>query len=142
MLFRSAGWEERIAGIYAEVTAAVIALGGTLSGEHGDGRLRTRSLGAVYGPEIMELFRRVKDAFDPVGILNPGVKIPAAEDRPFASLKLGAGAKPLPADIEAGLRDIERFARFSDSRLDLADAPEFLDASLVPLTAHRSPLTD
>ncbi len=128
------GWEERIAGIYADVTAAVVALGGTLSGEHGDGRLRTRSLGAVYGPAITELFRRVKDAFDPVGILNPGVKIPAAEDRHFGSLKLGAGAKPLPADIEAGLRDIERFARFSVSRLDLADEP--------PLTASSSPLPD
>jgi FAD/FMN-containing dehydrogenase len=127
-----AGWEERIAGIYADVTEFVVGVGGTLSGEHGDGRLRARSLGAVYGPEILELFRRVKDAFDPVGILNPGVKIPAAEDRPFGSLKLGAGARPLPPDIEAGLREIERFARFSVSRLDLADAPESSEVSLSP----------
>jgi len=132
----SAGWEERVAGIYADVTAAVIRLGGTLSGEHGDGRLRARSLGAVYGPEILDLFRRVKDAFDPVGIMNPGVKFPLAEERPFASLKLGAGARPIPADIEAGLRDIERFARFSLSRLDLADALPLN----VPVSPHPSPL--
>jgi FAD/FMN-containing dehydrogenase len=135
----ASGWEERIAGIYAEVSEFILGVGGTLTGEHGDGRLRARSLGAVYGPEVLELFRRVKDAFDPVGILNPGVKIPAAEDRPFASLKMGAGAKPLPPDIEAGLRDIERFARFSVSRLDLADAPDAPDAAVSPLPAHLSP---
>ncbi|HEU5218105.1 MAG TPA: FAD-linked oxidase C-terminal domain-containing protein, partial [Gemmatimonadales bacterium] len=128
------GWEDRIAGIYADVSAAVVSLGGTLSGEHGDGRLRARSLAAVYGPEVLDLFRRVKDAFDPVGILNPGVIIPAAEDRPFGSLKLGDRAVPLPPDIESGLRDIERFAQFSVTRLDLADA--------TPFTPYRSPRPD
>jgi len=126
------GWEERVLSIYRDVTAAVEALGGTLSGEHGDGRLRSRSLHTVYGPEIVELFRRVKEAFDPVGILNPGVKLPGAEDRPFGSLKIGSGAPSLPADIEESLRDVERFARYSTSRLDLADEP--------PLSDHRSPL--
>jgi FAD/FMN-containing dehydrogenase len=130
------GWEERVLSIYREVTAAVESLGGTLSGEHGDGRLRARSLHTVYGPEIVELFRRVKEAFDPVGILNPGVKIPCAEERPFGSLKIGKGAPHLPADIEESLRDVERFARYSMSRLDLADAPDFSDASLSPLTSH------
>jgi len=87
----------------------------------------------VYGPDIVELFRRVKEAFDPVGILNPGVKIPCAEERPFGSLKIGNSAPYLPADIEESLRDVERFARYSMSRLDLADEP--------PLPAHHSPLT-
>jgi FAD/FMN-containing dehydrogenase len=127
------GWEERVLSIYRDVTAVVEALGGTLSGEHGDGRLRARSLHGVYGPEIVELFRRVKEAFDPVGILNPGVKLPGPEDRPFGSLKIGGGAPSLPADIEESLRDVERFARYSMSRLDLADEP--------PLPDHRSPLT-
>jgi FAD/FMN-containing dehydrogenase len=45
-----AGWEERIAGIYADVTAAVISLGGTLSGEHGDGRLRAAPSARSTGP--------------------------------------------------------------------------------------------
>ena len=117
------GWERRLAAIFEDVSEAVVELGGTLSGEHGDGRLRARALEKVYGPEITGLFRKVKDAFDPVGILNPGVKIPAAEDRPFASLKVGSGAATIPQDIEAGLRDIERFARYSVSRLDLADSP-------------------
>jgi FAD/FMN-containing dehydrogenase len=116
-----AGWEQRVAAIFSEVTQVVASLGGTLSGEHGDGRLRARALESVYGRELMELFRLVKDAFDPVGILNPGVKIPTEESRPFAALKVGKGAIPLPADIEAGLREIERSAGYSMSRLELAD---------------------
>ncbi len=117
------GWERRVAAIFAEMTAVVAKLGGTLSGEHGDGRLRARALEAVYGPEIVGLFRLVKEAFDPVGILNPGVKVPSEEDRPFSSLKVGAAAIRLPDDIEAGLREIERSAGYSVSRLELADAP-------------------
>jgi FAD/FMN-containing dehydrogenase len=115
-----AGWEERIAAIFTEVTAMVALLGGTLSGEHGDGRLRTHALATVFGAEIVELFRVVKQAFDPVGILNPGIKLPIAEDRPFGALKAGSAAAPIPADIEARLREVERDAGYAVSRLELA----------------------
>jgi len=118
-----AGWEQRVEAIFTEVSAAVVAMGGTLSGEHGDGRLRARLLRQVYGPEIMRLFRLVKDAFDPEGILNPGVKLPAEDGRPFGALKVGARAAPIADDVEESLREIERFARYSIARLDLADAP-------------------
>src|ERR1051326_2732107 len=117
-----AGWEERVAAIFADVTAAVVRLGGTPSGEHGDGRLRAHALASVFGPEIVELFRLVKHAFDPSGILNPGVKLPAGVERPFASLKAGSGAAPIPADIEARLRLMEREAGYAVSRLDLTEA--------------------
>ena len=119
----SPDWEQRVAAIFAEITTVVAELGGTLSGEHGDGRLRARALETVYGAEIVELFRLVKEAFDPVGILNPGVKIPSEEDRPFAALKVGSAAISLPDDIAAGLREIERSAGYAVSRLELADAP-------------------
>ncbi|HEX9615466.1 MAG TPA: FAD-linked oxidase C-terminal domain-containing protein, partial [Bacteroidota bacterium] len=49
-----------------------ISLGGTLSGEHGDGLVRTPFLERLYGSEIFGLFRIVKEAFDPHNILNPG----------------------------------------------------------------------
>ena len=117
---RANGWEARIAAIFREVTEAVVTLGGTLSGEHGDGRLRSRALEQVYGKQITGLFRLVKDAFDPVGILNPGVKLPSEDDQPFGSLKLGRTAPQLPEDIEAGLRAIELEARYGVSRLELA----------------------
>ena len=115
-------WQERVVAVFEEVTEAVIALGGSPSGEHGDGRLRAHLLERVYGPGIVALFRRVKDAFDPKGIMNPGVKLPDPGHRPFGHLKVGDGAAPLPPRIEAGLHEIERNAGYSLSRLELADA--------------------
>lgn len=53
----------------------VIEMGGCTCGEHNDGRLRAPYLPDLYGQEMYELFRRVKDICDPYGILNPGVKI-------------------------------------------------------------------
>ncbi|MEX2116224.1 MAG: FAD-binding oxidoreductase [Bacteroidota bacterium] len=55
-----------------EVYDLAISLGGTLSGEHGDGFVRTPFLQRLYGPEVFELFRTVKRTFDPNTILNPG----------------------------------------------------------------------
>ena len=52
--------------------AAAIELGGTITGEHGVGRLKVGSLEAQLGPDVMALTRRVKHALDPHGILNPG----------------------------------------------------------------------
>ena len=73
------GWEESVASLLEAVTDALIRLGGTPSGEHGDGRLRAGLLARVYGEEIVALFARVKRAFDPLGILNPGVILPSAD---------------------------------------------------------------
>ncbi len=114
------GWEEQVAGLLAEVTAVVIELGGTPSGEHGDGRLRGHALGRLYGDEIVELFRRLKSSFDPNGIFNPGVILPGTEP-PISRLKVGEGAVSLPEDIERGLREIEVSGGYSRSRLELAD---------------------
>ena len=58
--------------IASEVTDLAISLGGTLSGEHGDGYVRTPFLERQYGPEIYRLFEEVKRIFDPKHILNPG----------------------------------------------------------------------
>jgi FAD/FMN-containing dehydrogenase len=53
----------------------VLALGGSTSGEHNDGRLRGAFLPKVYGQEIYDIFTQVKKIFDPYGTLNPGVKV-------------------------------------------------------------------
>ncbi len=115
-----AGWENDVAALLDEVTGEIVRLGGTPSGEHGDGRLRAALLERVYGADVVGLFRRVKSAFDPHGILNPGVIVPDGA-APIARLKAGAGAVPLPPDIAAGLRQIERSGGYATPRLALAD---------------------
>ncbi len=56
-----------------EATDLVIGLGGSVSGEHGDGRARGEMVARMYGAESMDLFAQVKRAFDPDGVLNPHV---------------------------------------------------------------------
>jgi FAD/FMN-containing dehydrogenase len=81
------GWRETLEAVLAEIAEEIAALGGTLSGEHGDGRLRAPYLRTIWGGRLLDLFREVKEAFDPKGILNPGVKVPLPGQRPFSALR-------------------------------------------------------
>jgi glycolate oxidase len=63
---------ERAGLAFGEVMDLAISLGGTITGEHGVGRLKRAWLPAYLGDDVMALTRRVKDALDPFGILNPG----------------------------------------------------------------------
>ena len=114
-----AGWQADVTALLDEVTALIIRLGGTPSGEHGDGRLRAGTLAGVYGAEIVELFRAVKQAFDPLGIFNPGIILPSGEP-PISRLKVGPGAAPIPEDVQKALRQIELTGGYSRNRLELA----------------------
>ena len=53
----------------------VISMGGSISGEHGDGRIRGPYLPSMVGTDVYALFQKAKKIFDPYGTLNPGVKI-------------------------------------------------------------------
>ena len=57
---------------FEDIMHAAIALDGTITGEHGVGRTKKSALPAQVGDDVMALNRRVKDALDPDGILNPG----------------------------------------------------------------------
>ncbi|MEV5651541.1 FAD-linked oxidase C-terminal domain-containing protein [Nocardia sp. NPDC052254] len=57
---------------FGEIMDLAIELGGTITGEHGVGRLKKAWLPDQVGPEVMELTARIKSALDPLGILNPG----------------------------------------------------------------------
>ena len=63
---------ERVNRAAAEIFAAAVRLGGTLTGEHGIGLLKKEFLASALDPVELEMMRRVKTAFDPAGILNPG----------------------------------------------------------------------
>jgi glycolate oxidase len=64
--------ERRARLAFGHVMEAAIALGGTITGEHGVGRAKRGSLADQLGPDVMALTRRIKHALDPQGILNPG----------------------------------------------------------------------
>jgi FAD/FMN-containing dehydrogenase len=68
------GDRQKILKLMDEYYDIVISLGGSTTGEHGDGRLRTPFLGKLYGPEVVGLFEKTKKIFDPYNLLNPGVK--------------------------------------------------------------------
>ncbi|SOJ56585.1 putative FAD-linked oxidoreductase [Mycobacterium simulans] len=63
---------ERAHVAYGEIMDLAVGLGGTITGEHGVGRLKRPWLAGYLGPEVMDLNRRIKQALDPLGILNPG----------------------------------------------------------------------
>ncbi|MDI9885997.1 FAD-binding and (Fe-S)-binding domain-containing protein [Streptomyces sp. HNM0645] len=58
-----------------DVAGLVVAHGGSLSGEHGDGQARAELLPRMYGDELVALFGRFKDVWDPAGGLNPGMLV-------------------------------------------------------------------
>lgn len=66
------GAQQRARLAFDEVMRAAIDLGGTITGEHGVGRFKKHALPDQLGPDVMALTRRIKDAIDPDGILNPG----------------------------------------------------------------------
>lgn len=114
-------WRDRMARVLDEVTTLVSKLGGTLAGEHGDGRLRTPLLERVWSVEVRQRFKLVKDCFDPAGIFNPGVKVPVPGERALDKIKYDPSLPPLPAPARAALARVERERAYARSRLELLD---------------------
>jgi FAD/FMN-containing dehydrogenase len=83
---RRPSWRKSARTILNETVDLVAGLGGTLSGEHGDGRIRAPFLESIWGPTLTDSFRRTKEAIDPVGILNPGVILPRPGQDPLEGL--------------------------------------------------------
>jgi FAD/FMN-containing dehydrogenase/Fe-S oxidoreductase len=74
----------------------VVAHGGSLCGEHGDGRARGELLSRMYPPAVLDLFAQFKGIFDPSGLLNPGVLV---NPRPLdADLRVGR-ERPVPVSL-------------------------------------------
>ena len=84
--------------IYDEVSAYVLSIRGTMAGEHGDGLIHTPRLREMYGDEIYGIFTRIKKAFDPHNLLNPGKKVgpQGASDTLFRNVRYGPDYATLP----------------------------------------------
>ncbi|RMB62335.1 FAD-binding and (Fe-S)-binding domain-containing protein [Tessaracoccus antarcticus] len=74
----SEGGAARYRAFVVEAAQLVASHGGSMSGEHGDGRARSELLQYMYTPEALELFGAVKEIFDPGNLLNPGVLVDPA----------------------------------------------------------------
>ena len=112
-------WRRTVDTLLDEVTSLVASLGGTLSGEHGDGRLRTPLLTRVWSEESLDAFSTVKRAFDPDDLLNPGVKTPASAATSPPPIKYDPALPPLPDRAARALAEVERSRAYSSFRLDL-----------------------
>lgn len=69
-------WNNRLPEGIRRLFAEVVAMGGTISGEHGIGLVQKRYLDIAFGNTAMQLMRQIKQVFDPRGILNPGKIFP------------------------------------------------------------------
>ncbi len=74
------GDRQKIFRILDDYYKFVIKLGGSTSGEHGDGRLRAPYLSELYGPEAYIVLQKLKKIFDPYNTMNPGVKVNVSLD--------------------------------------------------------------
>ncbi len=95
-----------------ELYEKVWLLGGTISGEHGDGLSRTPFMARQYGP-LVNVFRELKQIFDPQGILNPGKIVPSTATRMTQHLRsvtypLLASAKPEPTISSGSLPSVSK----------------------------------
>ena len=105
------------------------AHGGSVSGEHGDGRARGELLRFMYSPEMLDLFARVKHIFDPGNLLNPGVLAAPMDEaeaasraraRALAARSGGAGGLAAHGGPDTAISDRDH-ARASRSDLFPAD---------------------
>ena len=75
-------WQKTADKAVREIFALTVALGGTISGEHGIGYSQKSYLPIGIGPGELRLMREIKNLFDPLGILNPGKIFPDEEPAP------------------------------------------------------------
>jgi hypothetical protein len=121
---RRDGWRDRVARILDDVVDLTARLGGSLSGEHGDGALRAPLLERTTSADVLEIARRVKHAFDPDNLLNPGVKVPLPGQQPLGEIKYDRALAPLTAASARVLERVERDRAYAEFRLAMLEQEE------------------
>ena len=97
-----AGGAEKMRRIAEEASELVRRYKGAFSGEHGDGLVRSEWVSWQFGPRLTRAFEEVKDAFDPIGLMNPGkiVRSTKMDDRSLFRFKPGYAVKPLETALD------------------------------------------
>ncbi|HEY6089260.1 MAG TPA: FAD-binding oxidoreductase [Gemmatimonadaceae bacterium] len=116
-------WREKVSGLLEDVVSLTARLGGTLTGEHGDGRIRTPLLSRVWHKDAIRAFSLVKNAFDPANIFNPGVKVPLTNQRAINDIKYDSSLPPLPKEARAALDKVVSAREYNQFRLSLIGGP-------------------
>lgn len=112
-------WRQRMQLVLDEVVMLTAKLGGTLTGEHGDGRIRAPLLRRVWHKDTLQAFAVLKTAFDPGNIFNPGVKVALPGQKSLADIKYDPSLPPLPKEARAALDEIVRSRGYDRFRLSL-----------------------
>ena len=113
-------WRDQVTRLLEDTVTLTARLGGTLTGEHGDGRIRTPLLPRVWHKDTIKAFAQVKAAFDPKRIFNPGVKVPLNKDqKPIEEVKYDPALKPLPEKARAALDAVVKDRAYDRFRLSL-----------------------
>ena len=116
---RESNWRDKVSGLLDDVVGLTARLGGTLTGEHGDGRLRTPLLERVWHKEALRAFSLVKKAFDPGNIFNPGVKVALPNQKAIEDIKYDPSLPPLPREARAALDSVVKTRAYDQFRLSL-----------------------
>jgi glycolate oxidase len=88
---------ERTEAFGAEILELSVALGGTITGEHGVGVEKLGAMCVQFAAPELDTFHRLKAAFDPPGLLNPGKAVPTLHRcAEYGRLHVHAGAVPFP----------------------------------------------
>jgi FAD/FMN-containing dehydrogenase len=116
---RQSDWREKVSGLLEDVVSLTAKLGGTLTGEHGDGRIRTPLLSRVWHKDAVRAFALVKKAFDPRNILNPGVKVPLPDQKAIGDIKYDPALPPLPREAREALDELVKARAYNRFRLSL-----------------------
>jgi FAD/FMN-containing dehydrogenase len=114
-------WRQTVESLLDEIVQLTAQFGGTLSGEHGDGRLRAPLLHRTRDHEELKLAAELKTVFDPECLLNPGVKIPIQGQRPLEDIKYDPRLPPLPTAARRALDRVTAERAYDRSRLEMLD---------------------
>jgi len=121
---------EKMKRIASSIGDLVIEFGGTMSGEHGDGLVRSWFIERFFGPDVYEAFVQVKRAFDPPGLMNPGKIVDAPPID--ASLRYGPAYRTLPVTTHFDWATDGGFAQSVELCSGLGACRKTIDGTMCP----------